>query len=300
MASAPAAAASPFLASRPSFPLAGADPTAAVPPSPLYAVVSAEHHAAAPSIAGVHAGMHGALHARPWPSPSIAGVHAGMHGAGVQAGMHGALHARAWQNPSIADVHAGVHGAYGIHGVWAAAPSNAWTVYGAPPPAPLAYVTAPPSALSDQSVITPPPAPTLPGDPLLSCGAYGALPASTHGAPPAPASTHGAPPASTYGVSSVYGSPGYWWGSSVGLHSPAGQQPSPPQLSGGYGFPMASPSSSPALPPAPWDPVLLTAQHAAPVPNNYTGGADWYMDTGAMAHMFAHPGRSNQDGTPPM
>ena len=41
---------------------------------------------------------------------------------------------------------------------------------------------------------------------------------------------------------------------------------------------------------APWDPVLLTALHVAPTPNNYTGGANWYMDTGATAHMSAHPG----------
>ena len=53
---------------------------------------------------------------------------------------------------------------------------------------------------------------------------------------------------------------------------------------------MAPPSPSPALLPAPWDPALLAALHTAPMPNNYTGGSDWYMDTGATAHMFAHPG----------
>nr|XP_020157687.1 uncharacterized protein LOC109743008 [Aegilops tauschii subsp. strangulata] len=64
----------------------------------------------------------------------------------------------------------------------------------------------------------------------------------------------------------------------------------PPQLSGPYGLPAAPPPPPPALPPAPWDPALLTALHTAPTPNNYTGGGDWYMDTGATAHMFAHPG----------
>src|SRR3954466_11734583 len=53
---------------------------------------------------------------------------------------------------------------------------------------------------------------------------------------------------------------------------------------------MASPSPCGWLSPAPWDPMLLPALHAAPTPNNYTGGDDWYMDTGATAHMFAHPG----------
>nr|XP_040251374.1 protein transport protein SEC31-like [Aegilops tauschii subsp. strangulata] len=64
----------------------------------------------------------------------------------------------------------------------------------------------------------------------------------------------------------------------------------PPQMSGAYGLPAVPPLPSPALPTAPWDPALLTALHATPTPNNYTGGGDWYMDTGATAHMFAHPG----------
>ncbi|XP_020194052.1 uncharacterized protein [Aegilops tauschii subsp. strangulata] len=63
----------------------------------------------------------------------------------------------------------------------------------------------------------------------------------------------------------------------------------PPQMSGAYDLPVASPPPSLALPPAPWDPALLAALHVAPTPNNYTGGGDWYMDTGATAHMFAHP-----------
>ena len=52
---------------------------------------------------------------------------------------------------------------------------------------------------------------------------------------------------------------------------------------------MASPSALLALPLAPWDPVFLTGLHAAPTLNNYTGDDDWYMETGATAHMFAHP-----------
>nr|XP_020169284.1 SH3 domain-containing protein C23A1.17-like [Aegilops tauschii subsp. strangulata] len=150
------------------------------------------------------------------------------------------------------------------------------------------------SALSGQSVVAPPPAPPLPVDPLLLCGAFDA-PVSTYG-------NH------TYGAPSVYVFLGYWLGLSAGQQGfsaghpaylapqsqpglppiPYGEYP-PPQPSGGYGLPMASPSPSPALPSAPWDPVLLPALHAAPTPNNYTGG-DWYMDTGATAHMFAHPG----------
>ena len=129
---------------------------------------------------------------------------------------------------------------------------------------PLAYVAAPSSALSGQHVVAPPPAPTLPVDLLLLCGAFDAP---------------------------VYGAPRYWWRSSVGQHSPAGQQPDgaqhlqhlsagqqvfpaghpaypapqsqlgllpipsgeypPPQPSGGYGPPMASPPPSLALPLAP-------------------------------------------------
>nr|XP_020173297.1 translation initiation factor IF-2-like [Aegilops tauschii subsp. strangulata] len=43
------------------------------------------------------------------------------------------------------------------------------------------------------------------------------------------------------------------------------------------------------LPPAPWDPALLAALHTAPSPSSYTGGGDWYMDTGATTHMAAYP-----------
>nr|XP_051220119.1 uncharacterized protein LOC127337206 [Lolium perenne] len=56
----------------------------------------------------------------------------------------------------------------------------------------------------------------------------------------------------------------------------------------------------PPMPPAPWDPALLAALHAAPTPTAYAGGGDWHMDTGASAHMAAHPGFPNPDGAPPM
>ena len=49
-------------------------------------------------------------------------------------------------------------------------------------------------------------------------------------------------------------------------------------------------TTAPAPPPAPWDPALLAALHSAPTPSTYTGGGDWHMDTGASAHMAAHPG----------
>ncbi|XP_073353640.1 uncharacterized protein [Aegilops tauschii subsp. strangulata] len=39
----------------------------------------------------------------------------------------------------------------------------------------------------------------------------------------------------------------------------------------------------------PWDPALLAALHSAPSPRSYGGGGDWYMDSGATAHMTAHP-----------
>nr|XP_040254894.1 vegetative cell wall protein gp1-like [Aegilops tauschii subsp. strangulata] len=123
--------------------------------------------------------------------------------------------------------------------------------HGSAPLPSLAYIAAPPPALSGQFVVAPPPAPTLPVDPLLLRGAFDAP---------------------------VYGAPAYWWRSSAGqqvfpaghpayptpqsqaglLPIASGEYP-PPLPSGGYGLPMASPSPSPslALPPAPWDPVLL-------------------------------------------
>ncbi|XP_020175354.1 uncharacterized protein [Aegilops tauschii subsp. strangulata] len=63
----------------------------------------------------------------------------------------------------------------------------------------------------------------------------------------------------------------------------------PPQLGGLPLLPLTKPPQQPALPPAPWDPTLLAALHSAPSLSTYTGGGDWYMDTGATAHMAAHP-----------
>ena len=39
-----------------------------------------------------------------------------------------------------------------------------------------------------------------------------------------------------------------------------------------------------------YDPALLFALHATPSPSAYNGGGDWYMDTGAAAHMASNPG----------
>nr|XP_040252347.1 uncharacterized protein LOC109783277 [Aegilops tauschii subsp. strangulata] len=39
-----------------------------------------------------------------------------------------------------------------------------------------------------------------------------------------------------------------------------------------------------------YDLALLSALHAAPSPSTYNGGGDWYMDTGAAAHMASNPG----------
>ena len=40
----------------------------------------------------------------------------------------------------------------------------------------------------------------------------------------------------------------------------------------------------------PWDPSLLVALQSAPTPNTCTGGGDWFMDSGATAHMFSNLG----------
>nr|XP_040258342.1 synaptic defective enhancer 1-like [Aegilops tauschii subsp. strangulata] len=87
------------------------------------------------------------------------------------------------------------------------------------------------------------------------------------------------PPAPLYGPSAAYGLP-----SASGFAAP------PPQ-------PLPS---APALSPVPWDPALLAALHTAPMPQQYTGSGDWYMDTGATVHMAANPGCPYPDGAPPM
>ena len=75
-------------------------------------------------------------------------------------------------------------------------------------------------------------------------------------------------------------------------YQPYGAPLAPPPL-GGYGAPAQAPPYGGQLPPpapAPWAPALLAALHSAPSPSNYGGGGDWYMDSGATAHMTAHPG----------
>ncbi|KAM0908576.1 hypothetical protein ACQ4PT_015368 [Festuca glaucescens] len=76
--------------------------------------------------------------------------------------------------------------------------------------------------------------------------------------------------------------------------------PRPPTHQAFFAAPQHAPGGLPyggltpyaALPlaaPSPWDPALYTALQYAPPPGSYTGGGDWFMDTGASAHMAAHP-----------
>nr|XP_051229420.1 uncharacterized protein LOC127347250 [Lolium perenne] len=67
-----------------------------------------------------------------------------------------------------------------------------------------------------------------------------------------------------------------------------------PQPAPAYAAPAPSRSS------ASWDPALLTALQSVPSAGAYGGGGDWFMDTGASAHMAAHPGWSYSDAPPPM
>lgn len=77
-------------------------------------------------------------------------------------------------------------------------------------------------------------------------------------------------------------------------YQPYGASLAPPPLDG-YGVPAQAPpyGGQPSPPvPAPWDPTLPAALHSAPSPSPslYEGGGVWYMDSGATAHMTAHPG----------
>nr|XP_051229940.1 uncharacterized protein LOC127347833 [Lolium perenne] len=56
-------------------------------------------------------------------------------------------------------------------------------------------------------------------------------------------------------------------------------------------------AAPPPAAPAPWDPALYTALEYAPPLGSYTGSGDWFVDTGASAHMAAHPGRPYPDGS---
>ncbi|KAM0831150.1 hypothetical protein ACQ4PT_065745 [Festuca glaucescens] len=77
----------------------------------------------------------------------------------------------------------------------------------------------------------------------------------------------------------------------------AAPQQAPSGLPYGGLTPYAAP---PPAAPSPWDPALYTALQYAPPPGSYTGGGDWFMDTGASAHMAAHPGRPYPDGSAPL
>ncbi|KAK1604353.1 hypothetical protein QYE76_028026 [Lolium multiflorum] len=73
-----------------------------------------------------------------------------------------------------------------------------------------------------------------------------------------------------------------------GLHGAASNHP-PGVLRGAPARPgLRRPPGS-----TPWDPALLTTLQSAPSAGAYGGGGDWFMDTGASAHMDAHPVPSN-------
>nr|XP_051221235.1 uncharacterized protein LOC127339415 [Lolium perenne] len=77
----------------------------------------------------------------------------------------------------------------------------------------------------------------------------------------------------------------------------------PPQAPAGLPYAPAGLPYGGMMPPAPtahWDPALYTALQHAPSPGAYSGGGDWFMDTGASAHMAAHPGRPYPDGFAPL
>lgn len=64
-------------------------------------------------------------------------------------------------------------------------------------------------------------------------------------------------------------------------------------MTGGYPLlPPPQPYGGPVMPPPPtsWDPAPLAALHSAPSQSTSGGGGDWYLDTGATAHMSSHPG----------
>ncbi|XP_071685263.1 uncharacterized protein [Lolium perenne] len=66
----------------------------------------------------------------------------------------------------------------------------------------------------------------------------------------------------------------------------------PPQAPAGLPYAPADLPYGGMMPPAPtahWDPALYTALQHAPSPGAYSGGGDGFMDTGASAHMAAHP-----------
>mgnify|MGYP007071363027 CR=1 FL=1 len=70
--------------------------------------------------------------------------------------------------------------------------------------------------------------------------------------------------------------------------------PAPPAASpyGAYGAAYSAPGngvySAPQPAPGAWDPALLAALQQPPPYSG--GGGDWFMDSGATAHMFDHPG----------
>ncbi|KAM3275559.1 hypothetical protein ACQJBY_044122 [Aegilops geniculata] len=118
--------------------------------------------------------------------------------------------------------------------------------------------------------------------------AQNAAPYSGYGAAPPPAPAYGSAPAYGAAAAPAYGATSAY-GAAAAATPGFGAAPAPAY--GGF-YP-------PQVPP-PWDPALLAALHSAPSPSSYGGGGDWYMDSGATAHMTAHPGRPYTDGAPPM
>ncbi|XP_071685281.1 uncharacterized protein [Lolium perenne] len=63
----------------------------------------------------------------------------------------------------------------------------------------------------------------------------------------------------------------------------------PPQAPAGPPYAPVYSGMMPQAPTVPWDPALYTALQYAPSPGAYSSGGEWFMDTGACAHMAAHP-----------
>ncbi|XP_073359906.1 uncharacterized protein [Aegilops tauschii subsp. strangulata] len=146
-----------------------------------------------------------------------------------------------------------------------------------PPPAPPGYFPLPPA---------PPALPAAPSNRVAGAAATAAGAAALFAASnAAPYSGYGTapPPAPAYGSAPAYGAaaaPAYGTAPSYGAATATAFGAAPTPAYGGFYPPQASP---------PWDPALLAALHSAPSPSSYGGGGDWYMDSGATAHMTAHP-----------
>nr|XP_040256741.1 COPII coat assembly protein SEC16-like [Aegilops tauschii subsp. strangulata] len=144
----------------------------------------------------------------------------------------------------------------------------------------------------------------LPHPPGVTRCRHQRLPRSTHKGEGAaqPAWRRSPPPAAAAGPGRRRGAPHYQQALPAGHEAFIGAPFQPivagygallvPLPLGGYGPPVPAPPYGGLPPPpvpAPRDPTLLAAQHSAPSPSSSVGGGDWYMDSGATAHMAAHP-----------